>query len=124
MSSSTATHHNKPAAASSAPPAATPTPLSAATNPHAAERTKVVVRNLPPTLSLDGFRAVLDKHAAPNSIGWLQYIPGKVRCVRQFARLCWRASCTQPPAHNTNQPTNQPVATHTHTPPRARTRAA
>lgn len=46
----------------------------------AAERTKVVVRNLPPTLGLDAFQEVLHKHVAPDSYTWLQYYPGKIRC--------------------------------------------
>lgn len=50
-----------------------------ATTKPAAERTKVVVRNLPPTLGLDAFQEVLHKHVAPDSYTWLQYYPGKLR---------------------------------------------
>jgi hypothetical protein len=45
------------------------------------ERTKVVVRNLPPTLGLDAFKDVLEKHVAADRYNWLQYYPGKIRCV-------------------------------------------
>lgn len=44
-----------------------------------AERTKVVVRNLPPTLGAEAFKEVLDKHTSPDAYNWLQYYPGKIR---------------------------------------------
>jgi hypothetical protein len=47
------------------------------------ERTKVVVRNLPPTLGLEAFKEVLDKHIPADSYNWLQYYPGKIRCGRK-----------------------------------------
>lgn len=46
------------------------------------ERTKVVVRNLPPTLGVEAFKEVLDKHMPPDTYNWLQYYPGKIRCAR------------------------------------------
>lgn len=44
------------------------------------ERTKVVVRNLPPTLAAEAFRSTIDK-LAEGSYDWFVYYPGKVRCV-------------------------------------------
>jgi len=52
----------------------------------ATERTKVVVRNLPPTLGVDAFKDVLEKHASADSYNWLQYYPGKIRCVHHQAK--------------------------------------
>lgn len=46
------------------------------------ERTKVVVRNLPPTLGVEAFKDVLDKHVSADSYTWLQYYPGKIRYDR------------------------------------------
>jgi hypothetical protein len=43
------------------------------------ERTKVVVRNLPPTLGAEAFKDVLDKHMPADTYNWLQYYPGKIR---------------------------------------------
>lgn len=56
-----------------------------------AERTKVVVRNLPPTLSAEAFQGALDK-AAADSFNWLAYYPGKFRClgVALGLRAAWR----------------------------------
>jgi hypothetical protein len=45
-----------------------------------AERTKVVVRNLPPTLSREAFLNAIDKHAE-GTYNLLAYYPGKVRYV-------------------------------------------
>ena len=42
-------------------------------------RTKVVVRNLPPGLTEDAFRALVDK-ALAGRYDWLAFYPGKVRC--------------------------------------------
>jgi regulator of nonsense transcripts 3 len=43
-----------------------------------ADRTKVVVRNLPPTLSREAFVSTIDKHAE-GTYNWLAYYQGKVR---------------------------------------------
>jgi hypothetical protein len=48
------------------------------------ERTKVVVRKLPPGLNEQGFRAVVDK-LIEGRYTWLAYCDGKVRQVH-----CWR----------------------------------
>lgn len=93
------------------------------TNKPAAGRTKVVVRNLPPTLGLDAFQEVLHKHVAPDSYTWLQYYPGKIRCPvlptapaqpsTYILLLSLLLLTTRP-----NQPTNPhpfPCCTHTHT---------
>lgn len=42
------------------------------------ERTKVVVRNLPPSLTAEAFQATIDKHAE-GEYNWVAYYPGKVR---------------------------------------------
>ena len=44
------------------------------------ERTKVVVRNLPPGLTEDAFRAVVDKHHE-GKYDWWSYYAGKIRCA-------------------------------------------
>jgi len=45
----------------------------------ASERTKVVVRSLPPLLGAEAFKEVIDKHA-DGSYNWWSYFPGKARC--------------------------------------------
>lgn len=57
------------------------------------ERTKVVVRNLPPLLTSDSFAEVLEKHAA-GTYDWSSYFPGKVRCGRGTERLAAAATRT------------------------------
>lgn len=42
------------------------------------ERTKVVVRNLPPGLTEDAFRKAVDKYYE-GKFDWFSYYPGKVR---------------------------------------------
>lgn len=42
------------------------------------ERTKVVVRNLPPALTEDALRGVVDKLVG-GRYGWSTFYPGKVR---------------------------------------------
>ncbi|WIA16220.1 hypothetical protein OEZ85_012932 [Tetradesmus obliquus] len=50
------------------------------------ERTKVVVRNLPPTLSREAFLSAIEKHAE-GTYNWLAYYPGKVSLKRtMFSR--------------------------------------
>lgn len=44
----------------------------------ATERTKVVVRNLPPTLAKEAFVSTIDKHVE-GAYNWLAYYSGKVR---------------------------------------------
>lgn len=44
---------------------------------HSKEKTKVVVRRLPPALSEDSFKTVLDKHVE-GKYDWMSYFPGKV----------------------------------------------
>ena len=44
------------------------------------ERTKVVVRKLPPLMSEAEFRDEVDSVAA-DQYDWLSFLPGKVRCV-------------------------------------------
>lgn len=43
------------------------------------EKTKVVVRKLPPALTEDNFKAALDKVCDASTYDWLSYYPGKVR---------------------------------------------
>lgn len=64
------------------------------------KRTKVLVRNLPPTLSEDGFRAVIDKIVG-GRYDWLAYYPGRVRWEQLGGGLCeqgrcWRQLCMAP----------------------------
>lgn len=50
-------------------------------DPQALQRTKVVVRNLPPALSEASLREAVDK-AAAGSYDWLAYFPGKIGAKR------------------------------------------
>jgi hypothetical protein len=50
----------------------------------AKERTKVVVRGLPPALTEDALRGVVDKLVG-GRYGWSAFYPGKVRCGRRRA---------------------------------------
>eukprot|EP00775_Hariotina_reticulata_P013820 gene13820-13941_t len=45
------------------------------------QRTKVVVRNLPPTLAADAFQSAINKHAE-GAYSWLAYYQGKVSLKR------------------------------------------
>eukprot|EP00879_Flechtneria_rotunda_P005703 GHRR01006004.1.p1 GENE.GHRR01006004.1~~GHRR01006004.1.p1 ORF type:complete len:554 (+),score=244.95 GHRR01006004.1:250-1911(+) len=47
----------------------------------ATERTKVVIRNLPPTLTADAFTATINKHVQ-GTYDWMAYYPGKVSLKR------------------------------------------
>jgi hypothetical protein len=98
MSSSSSGSKGGGTAASAPPPtaatagashAAAAATIAAAAVQAAPERTKVVVRNLPPTLSQDAFTDVLHKAVAADSYTWLQFYPGKLRwagCVRCVSR--------------------------------------
>lgn len=58
------------------------------------QRTKVVVRGLPPGLTEDALRAAVDK-AAGARYGWTAYYPGKARWARVRMLpvcVCWEAS--------------------------------
>lgn len=61
----------------------------------ARERTKVVVRNLPPALTEDALRAVVDK-AAGGKYGWSAFYPGKVRCGAARGFLNTACGCRPP----------------------------
>lgn len=43
------------------------------------EKTKAVVRKLPPALTEDHFKAALEKVCAPTTYDWFCYFPGKIR---------------------------------------------
>lgn len=60
------------------PPTAQP---SKASEPKLKEKTKVIVRKLPPALNEESFKAALDKVCPPATYDWFCYYPGKVRCV-------------------------------------------
>jgi len=53
------------------------------------ERTKVVVRNLPPTLAADAFQSAINKHAE-STYNWLAYYQGKVRWEEEVCSMLRR----------------------------------